>query len=118
MKDNLKDILSNLNPDIDQETLLLYLQGKLSSEEQHQLEKKMLDGDFESDAMDGLQHFQDKKKINLFVEQINQELRKKTTLKRKKRKSKELHLDPSILIALVLILILAVVSFFVILKMR
>ena len=35
MSENLKDILSHLNPDIDQETLLLYLQGKLSTEQQH-----------------------------------------------------------------------------------
>ncbi len=42
MQENLKDILSNLSTEVDQETLLLYLQGKLSAEQQHEVEKKML----------------------------------------------------------------------------
>ena len=52
MSENLKDILSHLNPDIDQETLLLYLQGKLSTEQQHEVEKQMMDNDFEADALE------------------------------------------------------------------
>ena len=51
MSDNLKDILSHLNPEIDQETLMLYLQGKLSAQQQHDLEKEALQSDFENDAM-------------------------------------------------------------------
>jgi len=43
MSEDLKDILSNLNPDVDQETLLQYLQGKLSAQDQHDLEKQMMD---------------------------------------------------------------------------
>ena len=59
MSESLKDILSNLNPDIDQETLLLYLQGKLSPEQQHEVEKGLLVDDFESDALEGLEHFKE-----------------------------------------------------------
>jgi hypothetical protein len=43
MQENLKDILTNLSTEVDQETLLLYLQGKLSAEQQHEVEKKMKD---------------------------------------------------------------------------
>jgi hypothetical protein len=43
MKENLKDILTHLNPEVDQETLLKYLQGKLSTEEQHEVEKSLID---------------------------------------------------------------------------
>ena len=42
MTDNLKDILSHLSTDIDQETLLLYLQDKLSEEKKHEVEKTLL----------------------------------------------------------------------------
>ena len=52
MSESLKDILSNLNPDIDQETLLQYLQGKLTAEQQHELEKQMMENEFESDALE------------------------------------------------------------------
>ena len=62
MSENLKDILSNLNPDIDQETLLNYLQVKLSAEQQHEVEKQMLQDDFGSEAMEGLQEIKDRKK--------------------------------------------------------
>ena len=40
MSENLKDILSHLSPEIDQETLLLYLQDKLTAEKRHEIEKK------------------------------------------------------------------------------
>ena len=40
MHENLKDILSHLTTDIDQETLLLYLQDKLPAEKKHEVEKK------------------------------------------------------------------------------
>lgn len=61
MNKDLKDILSNLNPDVDQETLLRYLQGKLSEQEQHEIEKQMMGSDFEADALEGLQEFKTKK---------------------------------------------------------
>ena len=51
MPDHLKDILSHLSTDIDQETLLLYLQDKLSDEKKHEVEKKLLDNEFANDAM-------------------------------------------------------------------
>lgn len=118
MKENLKDILSHLDPHIDQETLLLYLQGKLSPEKQHEIEKQMLDSEFDSDAMEGLQDFQDKQKITAMVEQLNRDLKKKTEKKKNRRKRAELFVDPWVIIAIVLILALIVVGYFVIYKMK
>jgi hypothetical protein len=43
MSNELKDILSNLNKDIEQEKLLEYLNRRLSEEEQHLLEHQMND---------------------------------------------------------------------------
>ena len=43
MSERLKDILSNLSPEIDQETLLLYLQNKLPADKKHEVEKKLLE---------------------------------------------------------------------------
>ena len=86
MKENLKDILSGLNNDVDQSTLLLYLQGKLNAEQQHELEKQILSDDFNSEALEGLENFGDKRKITAVVEQLNRDLQKKTNLKKAKRK--------------------------------
>ena len=77
MPGNLKDILSSLSTDIDQETLLLYLQGKLSSEKKHEVEKKLLESEFTDDAIEGLQEIKDKEQITYMVEMLNRELRKK-----------------------------------------
>jgi hypothetical protein len=87
MKDNLKDILSHLSTDVDQETLLLYLQGKLSAEKQHQIEKELIDNDFDADALEGLQGLEDKQKITFIVEQLNRDLKKR--LPGKKRTAKK-----------------------------
>jgi hypothetical protein len=116
MSENLKDILSNLNPDIDQETLLLYLQGKLSPSEQHEVEKQITDNDFDSDAVEGLQQFSNKKDITALVEQLKADLKKKTEKKRRFREKLKLKLEPWLLIAIVLILLLAVISFILVQK--
>jgi hypothetical protein len=111
MSENLKDILSNLNPDIDQETLLLYLQGKLSSEEQHEVEKQMMDQDFNLDALEGLQDFKDKKGITVLIEQLNKDLKQRTEKKKRFREKLRLKLDPWLVISIIVILFLAIISF-------
>ena len=114
MSDNLKDILSHLNPDIDQDTLLQYLQGKLSAEKQHELEQQLMDADFESDALEGLQAVKDKQRLGSIVEQLNSGLKKKTHKRRLRRESLNLKHDHSIWIAIVIFLLLIVISYFII----
>jgi hypothetical protein len=116
MSEDLKDILSNLNPDIDQETLLLYLQGKLSPEKQHDVEKKMMDDEFHTEAMEGLQEMKDKRKIAALVEQLNKDLKKRTEKKKRSRKKMQLQIDPWLIIAIVLILLIAVIAYVVVHK--
>jgi hypothetical protein len=118
MKENLKDILSNLHSETDQETLLNYLQGKLSAGQQHEVEKNLLDDEFETEALEGLQNFKDKRNISALVESLNIDLKKKTAKKKKWRQKREIKLDPWMLIAIILILAIAIISFFIIYKMR
>lgn len=117
MSDELKDILSNLNPDVDQETLLRYLQGKLSEQEQHEVEKQMMDGDFEADALDGLQEFKNKKDISGLVNQLNADLKRRTEKKKRFKEKMKLKLDFNLVIAIVILLLLIVISYFIIHKM-
>ena len=113
MSGDLKDILSNLNPDMDQELLMQYLQGKLSATQQHEVEKQMLKDEFDADALEGLAGIRDKKNINLLVEQLNRELRKRT-IKKKKNKLQELNIPPWIIISLIIILALIILSYVII----
>jgi hypothetical protein len=116
MNEDLKDILSNLNPEIDQETLLRYLQGKLSEREQHEVEKQIMANDFESDALEGLQEFKNKKDISVLVDQLNSDLKRRTENKKRFKKKMKLNLDSNLIIAIVIILLLIILSYVIIHK--
>jgi len=117
MRENLKDILSNLKTDIDQETLLLYLQDKLSEEKKHEVEKKLMDSDFDGDALEGLQQFSDKKHINHVVEMLNRDLKKKVEKKRQRRQKLVLKDQPWIYITILIFILLIVISYLIIHRM-
>lgn len=116
MPDNLKDILSHLSTDIDQETLLLYLQDKLSEEKKYEVEKKLLDNEFASDAVEGLNAIQDKQQIAYMVEMLNRDLRKKTERKKKRREKMQLKEQPWLYISILIILLLIIISYIIIHK--
>ncbi len=117
MTKNLKDILSNLSTGIDQETLLLYLQGKLSPERMHELEKQLMQGEFEEDAAEGLQEFKDKEQLQYMVEMLNRDLKKRTEAKKKRREKMKIPYEPWIYISILILLLLVVLSYFVIRRM-
>ena len=118
MKDNLKDILSHLHSEVDQETLLKYLEGKLSAAEQHDLEKNTLDDPFESEALEGLQGFENKAAIASMVEQLNRDLKKKTKKKDKLPHRRKASIEPWLLITIAVVLLIAIISYFIIHKMK
>ena len=111
MSDNLKDILSHLSQDIDQETLLLYLQDKLPQEKKHEVEKKLLDNEFADDALEGLKQFDDKKEIGTLVEQLNADLRRKLEKKKKQRNKLRLKEQPWLYVVALIILILIIIAY-------
>ena len=105
MSSNLKDILSNLSTDIDQETLLLYLQGKLSDDKKHELEQKLVDSEFANDALDGLREIRDQQQIQFMVDMLNRDLKKKTEKKRMRREKMKLKDQSWIYISLIILLL-------------
>jgi hypothetical protein len=117
MNENLKDILSHLHSEVDQETLLKYLQGKLSAAEQHEVEKNLLEDPFEADALEGLQNIEDKQHIATLVEQLNHDLKKKTSNRKKWLFKREAKVESWLLLTLVIILLLAVIGYLVIRSM-
>ncbi|MEI2754904.1 MAG: hypothetical protein V9F46_00440 [Chitinophagaceae bacterium] len=114
MSQNLKDILSNLSTDIDQETLLHYLQGKLSEEQKHEVETKLMNDDFENDAVEGLDSFKDKEQIQYMVDMLNLNLKKKTEKKKKLKEKMKLKDQPWLYISVLIIILLIVLSYIVI----
>ncbi len=117
MPDNYKDILSNLSTDIDQETLLLYLQGKLSEEKKHEVEKKLMENEFADEAMEGLQQFKDKEQVNYMVEMLNRDLKKRTEKKKQRRERMKIKDQPWLYVSILILIILLVISYIVIYRL-
>jgi hypothetical protein len=118
MSDNLKDILSHLSTDIDQETLLLYLQDKLSEEKKHEVEKQLLDNEFADDALEGLKEMKDKQQIAYMVEMLNRDLKKKTEKKKQRREKLKLPNQSWLYISIVIVLVLIIMSYIVIRRVQ
>jgi hypothetical protein len=116
MSDDLKDILSNLNKDIEQDKLLDYLNKKLSAAEAHEVEKQMADDEFMNDAMEGLEKFKNKQDLSLLVEQLNRDLKKQTAKKKKHKEKLKLKEQPWLYISIVILLVLIIISFVLVKK--
>lgn len=117
MKENLKDILSNLSPEVDQETLLSYLQGQLSPEKQHEVEQHLIDQPFDEDALEGLQQIKDKQQIAYMVEMLNRDLQKKTVRKKQRREKMKLPDQTQLYITILIVLLLIILCYMVIHRM-
>ena len=116
MSENFKDILSHLSSEIDQETLLLYLQDKLSAEKKHEVEKKLLENEFAEDAVEGLLKVKDKQHISYMVEILNRDLKKKLAKKQQQREKMRIKDQPWLYISLIIIILLIVIAYIVIRK--
>ena len=117
MQDDLLNILSNSNKDIDNQKLMDYLSGKLSQQEQHELEKEMAGSEMMDDAVEGLKEIKDQQAINSYVEQLNKNLQKQLHQKKARRQKRKFRDQPYIYLAIVLILGLIVIAYFIIHKM-
>ncbi len=116
MQENLKDILSHLSAEIDQETLLLYLQDKLTAEKKHEVEKKLLENEFAEDALEGLQEIKDKQQISYVVEMLNRDLKKKMEKTKQRREKMRIKDQPWLYISLIILILLVVIAYIIIRK--
>ena len=114
MSSNYKDILSNLSTDVDQETLLLYLQNKLPEDKKHEVEKQLLQNEFNDDAVEGLQDFKDKEQLRYMVEMLNRDLKKKTEKKKQQKEKMKIKDQPWLYISIVILILLIVLAYIVI----
>ncbi len=116
MSDDLKNILSNLNKDIEQDKLLDYLNKNLSPGEAHEVEKQMAEDEFMNDAVEGLEHFKNKNDLSLLVDQLNRDLKKQTAKKKLKKEKRKLKEQPWLYITLITLLLLVIIGYIVIKK--
>jgi hypothetical protein len=115
--ENYKDILSNLSTDVDQELLMQYLQGKLPDDKKHEVEMQLAQGNFEEDALEGLQDFKDKEQLQYMVEMLNRDLKKKTEKKKKRREKMKIKEQPWLWVSILILILLVALCYIVIRKM-
>jgi hypothetical protein len=117
MNERLKDILTHLNPEVDQETLLRYLEGHLTPEKQQALEAQLLEAEFEAEALEGLQQLPDKKAIPGIVEALNRDLKKKTEKRHARRRRLNLKYEPWLFITMIIVLLLVIIGYIIVRSM-
>jgi hypothetical protein len=105
----LNNILNNGKGKLPEDKLMAYLEGKLSPEEQHEVEEWLAGEGMESDALEGLQALgpDETKKA---VGKINYELRKELGA-RNKRRTKLIMDNKWGWLAIVIVLMLAIVCY-------
>ncbi len=99
------------NIPLDEEKLMAYLAGDLSPEQQYELEHFLNEEGMESDAVDGLKMLETEE-VRSSVNRLNSQLGK--AIGTKKRSRRKPGSNSVTLISVVIILLLAVVAYFVV----
>jgi anti-sigma factor RsiW len=115
---DLLNILSNSNKDIDNQKLMDYLSGKLSAQEQHEVERWMSENEFANEAMEGLQKLHGKKDLQVYVDQLNKELNQYITKKKERRERRKIKELPWVYITIVFILLIIILAYLVLDKLK
>jgi anti-sigma factor RsiW len=115
MSEKWLEILSQ-HSHIDQQKLLAYLEGKLSEEEKHEVEKLMADSDFINEAIEGLENMKDKQKIATVLYELNNTLAKRIHQRRSSR-FKNKFPDLTLAIVATITILLLILLAFIIYKM-
>lgn len=108
--------MSHLNKNIDQDTLLKYLNEQLTKEEQHEVEKQLLEDAFNNDAVEGLQRIDNPMRLTLIAEALNRDLKKRTQKKRTAITKRQLKPQWGLYFSIIILLILIVLVYLVIHK--
>ena len=115
MNNDLKDILSNSNKDVDNQQLLAYLSDELSKSNTHEVEKTMADDPFMNDAIEGLQQIDNKKNIPIHLAELQASLQKQLA-KNAKRKKRRWQDNPQTYLITIIVIVLIFICFLVIKK--
>ena len=111
MSNELKNILSNSNKDIDNQALLNYLSKQATAEKQHEIEQSMADDPFLNDAIEGLQEIKSGELLPDYVNQLNGELLRNLSEKKKRRTKRRWKDQPYTYVAILLVLIILIVCY-------
>lgn len=116
MSDDLKDILSNSNKDIDNQKLMDYLSKQLSTQESHELEKMMADDEFINDAVEGLEQIKNIKSVPSAVDQLNRDLKKQIDKKKLRKEKHKIKDQPWVYFTIIFLLLVTIICYVLVKK--
>lgn len=114
MNNDLFNILSNSNKDIDNQKLMDYLAGKLPEKEKNEVERWMAENEFSDEAMEGLQQFKQPRDLQVYVDALHQDLQKHLQQKKKRREKRKIKEAPWVYLSIFIILLLIILAYLVI----
>jgi len=109
-----KDILSDNAEPLSDEELLQYLDNAIPEEEKHAIEKKLADGSFESDALDGLAQLKSTDAVKRNVSQLNKKLQQQLQDKKQRQQKRKFKEMEWIVFAILILLLICVIGYAVI----
>jgi hypothetical protein len=115
---DIKNILQPSEASLSDEQLMQYLQGRLTPQQVHEVEKEMADSDFMNDAMEGLQQFDSTRNIDAYVAQLNHQLQKQTALKKRRKEKRRLKKNDWITLAIIITILICLLGYVVVNKLR
>lgn len=110
---DLKNILDH-EEEINPEELMRYLQGNATESERFTIEKQMASSTFVDEAVEGLQSFNNPTELAEYVTLLNKQLRHQTIKKESRRSKRGLKEQQWVIIAILAILCLCVIGYFLI----
>jgi anti-sigma factor RsiW len=117
MSEDLLNILSENDSDVDNQKLLDYLGGRLSDEEKHEVEKWMIGNSFFNEAVEGLQQAGSEKKVLSSVNDINRQLARYLKQKKGRKAKRKLPAATWTYVAIIVILLLTILIYLVVSKL-
>jgi hypothetical protein len=116
----MEDLTNILQPDdeLNEEQLKKYVSGETSPEEIHTVEKQMADSEFINDAVEGLQAFSSKQKLDNYVNHLNKNLHQHLAAKNQMKEKRKMTDLSWIIVAVIVILLLCILAYVVIRMQR
>jgi anti-sigma factor RsiW len=118
MNNDLLNILSNSNKDIDNQKLMDYLSGRLPNEQKHEVERWMADNNFSEEALEGLQQFKDPQALQSYVDTLHKDLYKHLQQRKKRKEKRKIKEAPWLYLSAFLILVLSIIAYIIIKKLK
>lgn len=103
--------MENKNTNINKEQLLNYIDGKLANDELHEFEKEMANSNLLNDAVEGLSALQNKKSLDVYVNDLNKHLQQYTSSKKQRRLKHKIELNDWTIYAVILIIALCFIAY-------